>query len=86
MLLKVVIASNFVVLWFEKHFASDSSHCRSSLERRQSHVASKATIAMDYYKAFGLTKSPLFGAACIDQASSYLERAEQAPLRAFTKQ
>ena len=38
------------------------------------------------YKAFGLAKSPLFGAACIDQASSYLEGAEQAPLRAFTKQ
>ena len=47
---------------------------------------SKATITIDYYKAFGLTKSPLFGAACIDQASSYLEDAEQAPLRAFTKQ
>ena len=43
-------------------------------------------ITIDYYKAFGLTKSPLFGAACIDQASSYLEGAEQAPLRAFTKQ
>ena len=47
---------------------------------------SKATITIDYYKAFGLTKSPLLGAACIDQASSYLEDAEQAPLRAFTKQ
>ena len=47
---------------------------------------SKATITIDYYEAFGLTKSPLFGAACIDQASSYLEGAEQAPLRAFTKQ
>ena len=30
-----------------------------------------ATINIDYYKAFGLTKSPLFGAACIDQVSSY---------------
>ena len=47
---------------------------------------SEATIAIDYYKAFGLTKSPLFGAVCIDQASSYLEVAEQAQLRAFTKQ
>ena len=41
---------------------------------------------IDYYKAFGLTKSPLFGAACIDQASTNLEGAKQAPLRAFTKQ
>ena len=32
---------NCVFLWFEKHFASHSSHCRSSLERRQSHVMSK---------------------------------------------
>ena len=30
-----------VFLWFEKHFASHSSHCRSSLDRRQSHVMSK---------------------------------------------
>ena len=43
-------------------------------------------ITIDYYKAFGLTKSPLFGASCIDQASSYLEGAEKAPSRAFTKQ
>ena len=42
----------------------------SSSERRQSHVMSKATITLDYYKALGLTKSPLFGAARIDQASS----------------
>ena len=47
---------------------------------------SKATNTIDYYKAFGLTKSPLFGAAFIDQAFSYLEGAEQAPLRTFTKQ
>ena len=47
---------------------------------------SKATITIDYFKAFGLTKSPLFGAACIDQASSYLEGAEQAQLRECTKQ
>ena len=47
----------------------DSSHCRSSSERRQSHVMSKAIITIAYYKAFGLTVSPLFGAACIDQAS-----------------
>ena len=46
---------------------------------------SMATITIDYYKAFGLTKSPLFGAACIDQVSSYLEGAKQVPLRAFTK-
>ena len=39
-----------------------------------------------HLKAFRLTKSPLFGAACIEQASSYLEGAEQAPLRACTKQ
>ena len=37
-------------------------------------------------RCFGLTKSPLFGPACIDQAFSYLEGAEQAPLRTFTKQ
>ena len=43
-------------------------------------------ITIDYYEAFGFTKSPLFGTACIDQDSSYLEGAEQAPLRAFTKQ
>ena len=47
---------------------------------------SKATITIDYYKAFGLAKCSLFGAACIDQVSSYLEGAEQAPLRAFTKE
>ena len=46
----------------------------------------KATIAIAYYKAFDVTKSPLFGAACIYQASSYTEGAEQAPLREFTKQ
>ena len=46
---------------------------------------SKATITIDYYQAFGVTKSPLFGAACIDQAFSYLEGAEQAPLRTCTK-
>ena len=39
----------------------DSSHCQWSLERRQSHVMSMATITIDYYKAF----------ACIDQVSSY---------------
>ena len=77
--------SNCVVLWSEKHFASDSSHYRSSLERAW-HVMSKTTITIDYNKAFGLTKSPLFRAACIVQASSYLDGAEQAPLRAFTKQ
>ena len=43
---------------FEKHFASGSSRCWSNLERRQSHVMSKATITIDDYKAFGLTKSP----------------------------
>ena len=32
------------------------------------------------------TTTKLFGATCIDQASSYLEGAEQAPLQAFTKQ
>ena len=42
-------------------FASDSSHCRSSLERRQSHVMSMATITIDYYKAFGLTNLPSLG-------------------------
>ena len=78
--------SNCVVLWSEKHFASGSSHCCSSLERGRSHVMSKTTITIDYNKAFGLTKSPLFRAACIVQASSFLEGAEQAPLRAFTKQ
>ena len=77
---------NCVFLWFEKHFASHSSHCRSSLERKEVACYVKATITIDHYEAFGLTKSPLFGAACIDQASSYLEGAEQAPLRAFTKQ
>ena len=46
---------------------------------------SKATITIDYYKACDVTKYPLFGAACIGQAYSYLEDAEQAPLRAFTK-
>ena len=49
----------------------DSSHCRSRLEQRQSHVMSMASITIDYYKAFGLTKPLLFGAACIDQVSSY---------------
>ena len=49
----------------EKHFASGSSRCWSNLERRQSHVMSKATITIDDYKAFGLTKSPFFGAACV---------------------
>ena len=78
--------SNCVILWSEKHFASDSSHCRSRLERRRSHVMSKTTITIDYNKAFGLTKSPLFRAACIVQASSHLEGAEQAPLREFNKQ
>ena len=34
-------------------------------------VMSMATITIDYYKAFGLTKSPLFGVDCIDQVSSY---------------
>ena len=34
-------------------------------EGSQSHVMSKATVTIDYYKAFGLTKSPIFGAACI---------------------
>ena len=63
-----------------------SSLLSVSLERRQSHVMSKAAITIDYYKAFGLTKSPLFGAACIGQASSFLEGTEQAPLRAFIKQ
>ena len=77
---------NCVVLWFKKHFASDSSHCRSSMERRQSHIMSKAPITIDYYKACAVAKSPLFRAACIDQASFYLEDAEQAPLGAFTKQ
>jgi len=43
-------------------------------------------IIIDYNKEFGLTKSPLFRASCIDQASFYLEGAEKAPLRAFTKQ
>ena len=36
---------------------------------------SKATITIDYSKEFGPTKFPLFRAACIDQASSYLEGA-----------
>ena len=67
----IIELSNCVLLWFEKNFASDSSHCWSSLEQRQSNVMSMATITIDYYKAFGLTKSPLFGVACIDQVSSY---------------
>ena len=55
--------SNCVVLWFEKHFASDSSHSRWSSERRQSHVMSMATITMDYFKAFQWSYkiSPLWG-------------------------
>ena len=47
---------------------------------------SNTTITIDYNKAFGLTKSPLFRAPCIVQASSHLEGAEQAPLREFNKQ
>ena len=49
-------------------------------------LCQRPPISIDYYKAFSLTKSPLFGAACIDQTSSCLEGAEQAPLRVFTKQ
>ena len=48
-------------------------------ELRQSHVMSKVTITIDYYKL-------LLEGACIDQASSYLEGAEEPPLRGFTKQ
>ena len=54
-------------------------------EGSRMHVMSKATIIIDYYSTFNLKKFLLFGAACIDQASSYLEGAQQAPLRAFTK-